>query len=339
MVVQVPYGIKMKIYESIDEFKNISKGWALTVGNFDGLHLGHQQIINTAKDAAKRLGANGLVAMTFDPHPLSLLHPDRAPGVLSPLPLKKHLLAQAGVDGLIILRDSYDLLNLSPSDFVDKYIIESLGAKVVVEGFNFNFGYGRSGNIDTLKQLGSEKGFEVIEIPPKRVKMPDFAGGVSIACSSSVVRNFLEKGLVSHASAILGRPYKLLGSTVKGRGIGTKIGFPTANMHPLPQIVPAEGVYAGRVAIAETIENAASANAEFEAVFSIGRAKTFVTDHPLLIEAHILDKEPPPMYGRAFTMEFHYRLRGQRRFESKENLAAQIKLDCAQAVEMLKSPK
>jgi riboflavin kinase/FMN adenylyltransferase len=332
----------MKIYESINEAKNISKGWALTVGNFDGVHLGHQQIINTAKEAAKRLAANGLVVMTFDPHPLALLHPDRAPGVLSPLIMKKNLLEKSGVDCLIILRDSYDLLNLSPWDFVEKYIVDALGAKVVVEGSNFNFGYGRSGNVNTLKQLGSQKGFEVVEIPTKRVLMPDLPGGTgknSVACSSSIVRNFLEKGLVSHASAILGRPYKLIGSTIKGRGIGTKIGFPTANMLPLPQVIPAEGVYAGRVAVVETLEKTPYAKPEFDAVFSIGRAKTFVTEHPLLIEAHILDKTPSPMYGKAFTMDFHYRLRGQRRFESKEKLAAQIKLDCNQAAQMLKNLK
>ena len=322
----------MKIIMSKPTTEMLDRKWALTIGNFDGVHLGHQQIIAETKKAAGEYGADGVAVMTFDPHPVAILHPEKAPGILMPLELKERLLDEAGVDALIVLKDSYELLNLSPEGFVDEFLLKTISPAVVVEGPNFNFGYGRSGDVGTLTELGKARGFEVVLVPPRRMDMGD---GESVMCSSSLIRGLIEKGSVGEASEILSRPYRLIGETVEGRGIGRTLGFPTANIHPTDQIIPAEGVYAGRVSIGSDLQSGAVANDSLDAVFSIGRAKTFVSDHPLLIEAHILADEVGDLYGKFLAMDFVGKIRHQQRFENHEELSTQIAKDCERAKEML----
>jgi riboflavin kinase/FMN adenylyltransferase len=213
---------------------------------------------------------------------------------------------------------------------------------VVIEGSNFNFGYGRSGNVDKLTQLGKARGFEVIVADAIEVNVSDAA--ISVCehigiCSSSLIRRLLEKGFVRDATAALGKPYRLIGQTVPGRGVGKEIGFPTANISPLNQIVPDEGVYAGTVEIADTAAQACSSTNRLHAVFSIGRAKTFITDHPILIEAHILQAGVEDLTGKWLAMDFIDRIRSQQRFESREQLAEQIAIDCNTANDILKKGK
>lgn len=306
----------------------------LTIGNFDGLHLGHQDIIAAAKDAARKTtAADGKIAvMTFDPHPVAILHPEKAPGMLTPLELKEQLLRQLDVDYLIVLKDSFDLLNLSPRDFVDKFLMPTVKPSVIVEGPNFHFGYGRSGNVDTLKQLGSERGFEVIVVPPRQV---DIDNNKTAMCSSSLIRNLLEKGNVAAARKALGHCYKLIGRTVTGRGVGKEIGFPTANIDPHDQIIPAEGVYAGFVEVADSFADICKAAPRRYAALSVGRAKTFLTDHPLMVEAHILDTDVEDLGDKFLALDFVDFIRPQQRFESKQHLATQIQKDCQTAKDIL----
>jgi len=322
----------MRIIESVSAFERTGKGWALTIGNFDGVHPGHREIIATGLRAANERRLAGLAVMTFDPHPTAVLHPERAPGILTPKVLKKHLLQALGVDCLIMLKDTVELLNLSPADFVDKFLMTAIGPSVVVEGRDFNFGYGRSGNVQTLSQLGADRGFEVIVVEPQKVELAQ--GGI-VTCSSSLARMCLEEGRVAEAGQVLGQPYRLIGKTIPGRGIGRQLGFPTANIQPLNQIVPAEGVYAGRVAAADTPEALCGAVRMRPAAVSIGRAKTFVSDHPLLVEAHILEDEVEDLADKWLAMDFVQRLRAQRRFEKHEDLKRQIERDCRQARQIL----
>ena len=322
----------MKIIDSKSSLANIEKGWVLSIGNFDGVHFGHREIIEKCKLAAKEHNAPGVAVMTFDPHPVAILHPEKAPGVLAPLEMKEYLLSQAGVDCMIIIRDSYDLLNLSPSDFVDKFLMATAAPKVVVEGSNFNFGYGRSGDVQTLREFGSQRGFDVIEVDAMHVNLDDRRVEV---CSSSLIRNLLEKGQVHSASQVLGRHYRLVGQTVKGRGVGAEIGYPTANIDPVKQIVPDEGVYAGYVCIEDDLEHACGSSQRKKAVFSIGRAKTFISDHPMLIEAHILDETVGELYGKYLAMDFVRRIRSQERFEDRDALKKQIAEDSNAAREIL----
>ncbi len=321
----------MRILETMGDLEKIKKGCVLTIGNFDGVHLGHQEILAAAKRIAQERAAE-LVAMTFEPHPVAILHPDRAPDVLTPLEIKTHLLAECGVDCLIVLQDSRTLLNLSPEDFVSRFLVENVRPSVVVEGHDFNFGLHRAGNIDTLRELSSEKGFEVCVIGPKEIKL---STGQTVRVSSTIIRYMLESGHVADAAAALGRPYRLMEKTIPGRGIGKKLGFPTLNMKKPTQVIPAEGVYAGFVKIGQTIEDVLACGEKIPAVYSIGQARTYGQEFPLLIEAHLLIENVGDLVGKYMAMDFVQRIRSQQKFKTPEDLSKQIAQDCEKAKEIL----
>jgi riboflavin kinase/FMN adenylyltransferase len=266
----------MRIIEDHQAISGLPKGMVLTIGNFDGVHRGHQAIITAARQIARDKQTQ-LAAMTFDPHPGVLLHPERAPGILTPLAMKALLLESLSVDVLIVIKDSLKLLNLSPEDFVDQFLIENLSPSVMVEGPDFNFGYGRSGTIETLRQFGTTRNFEVVEVP--FVDVASGSGSETEKCSSSSVRRLLQEGRPRLAAQVLGRPFRLIGKTIPGRGVGTKLGFPTANIDPIGQIIPAEGVYAGYVVVGDCLEDVVFGGLRRPAAISIGRAKTFLSEH------------------------------------------------------------
>jgi riboflavin kinase/FMN adenylyltransferase len=319
----------MRIFDST-QLEQVQKGGVVSIGNFDGVHLGHQGILRTAR--AKYPGA-GLSVMTFEPHPSAILHPEKTVGVLSPLPMKIRLLEQLGAEQLIIITDSIKLLNLSPKDFVREFLVETLSPLAVVEGPNFTFGYGRSGTLETLRMLGEEQGFDVCEVPYRQIHLGQDRR--SAICSSSLIRRLLEEGQVRDAAAALGRPYRLVGKTVAGRGIGRQLGFPTANISPEKQIIPSEGVYAGYVIVGSAFEDVCVGGARRPAVFSLGRAKTFMTDYPMLIEAHILEPHVEDLYGTYLAMDFVEHVRNQQRFDGREALIEQIKKDCKKTLDIL----
>ena len=319
---------------TIDKLEGIENGvrhCSLTIGNFDGFHLGHREIIQNARQMSKKLGAWPIVVMTFDPHPAAILHPSRVPRVLTPLPLKSALLEQAGVDYLIIVKDTYQMLSLSPQDFIKEFMMKQISPKAIIEGDDFHFGYGRSGNVETLINFSKLHNFEVTIVEPQHIDI----GGSPVRISSTMIRHCLHRGDVADAACALGRPYRLMGSVVKGRGKGSEIGYPTANIDPHDQIIPAEGVYAGFVSVADNLDGILTINQKLPAVFSLGRAKTFVSDHPLLIEAHLLDKTVGELYGKFLAMDFVDFLRTQQRFDSEEILKEQISKDCNKAQAIL----
>jgi riboflavin kinase/FMN adenylyltransferase len=319
----------MLVFDST-QLDKVQKGGVVSIGNFDGVHLGHQDILRTARQVRPNVP---LSVMTFEPHPAAILQPQKAPGVLSPLPMKTWLLEQLGVEQLIVITDCIKLLNLSPKEFVDEFLVETLAPSAVVEGPNFNFGYGRSGGIETLKTLGKERGFEVCEVPYRHIHLdPDRR---SVICSSSLIRRLLEQGEVHHAAAAMGRPYRLIGKTIPGRGIGRQLGFPTANIQPENQILPTEGVYAGFVVTGRTLEEVCGRGVRRPAAISIGRAKTFMTDHPMLIEAHILEPNVEDLHGKYLAMDFIECIRRQQRFENRQFLIEQIDKDCKKVLEIL----
>ena len=313
----------MKIIESIHALGADYNRCAVTIGNFDGVHLGHREIIRQACLAAQERGIKS-IAMTFFPHPVAILHPEKSPGMLTPLKLKKALLKKCGLDALIVLKTNYELMNLSGEDFIKQFLIRPLAPGIVVEGDDFNFGYGRSGSIETLKKLGAENNFDVKIVPVKEIKY----NGQNNKISSTLIRHLLHQGKVAIAAEALGRNYRLIGEVHAGRGKGKQLGFPTANIAPAQQIIPAEGVYAGFVEIGSDKE-------KLSAIFSIGRAKTFVSDHPLLIESHILDKKVENLYGKWLAMDFVKYVRGQQRFENENELTKQIAKDCELARQIL----
>ncbi|MEJ2701487.1 MAG: riboflavin biosynthesis protein RibF [Sedimentisphaerales bacterium] len=322
----------MRVLDSVAELGQIEKGGVLTIGNFDGVHVGHQEILTAARQAADERHVQ-LVAMTFEPHPVAILFPERAPGVLTPLELKTHLLAQCGVDCLIVLRDSRELLNLTPEDFVKRFLVEKVRPSAVVEGTDFNFGVGRAGDVDTLTKLGTREGFDTSTIKPKQIEL---STGQKVRVSSTMIRYMLESGHVADACAALGRPYRLVGEITAGRGIGKKLGFPTLNMKKPKQVIPAEAVYAGGVRLGDSVEEILnSAGQAIPAAYSIGQARTYGEEFPLLIEAHLLKEDLGTITSKYMAMDFVRRIRGQHKFKTPDDLAKQIAKDCAQAEEIL----
>jgi riboflavin kinase/FMN adenylyltransferase len=317
----------MKIIQTISQFQHIPKGCVLTIGNFDGVHVGHQEILGVARQAAEQNNTE-LIAMVFDPHPVAVLHPEMAPGVLSPIDIKKYLLADCGVDKVIVLRTNRKLLDLSPEDFVDRFLVEHIKPSVIVEGDDFNFGAGRAGNIDTLKKLITSKGIEVRVIKPKKIKI---STDQTVRISSTMIRYMLEGGHVADAAIALGRPYRIAERIIAGRGVGIKLGFPTLNMKKPKQVIPAEGVYAGFVKIGEFMDDVLTSKKTIPAVYSIGQARTYGDDFPLLIEAHLLIKDVGDMINHFMTMDFVEHIRNQRKFKTPEDLSKQIAKDCCLA--------
>jgi riboflavin kinase/FMN adenylyltransferase len=319
----------MRVFDST-QLDEVQKGGVVSIGNFDGVHLGHQGILLTARE---KYPHDELSVMTFEPHPAAILHPEKAIGMLSPLPMKIRLLQQHGVEQLIIITDSLKLLNLSPKDFVNEFLVKTLLPKAIVEGPNFSFGYGRSGTLDSLRDFGRQIGFDVCEVPYRQIHLDKDRR--SVVCSSSMIRRFLEEGQVYDAAVVLGRPYRLVGKVISGRGIGRQLGFPTANIQPENQSIPSEGVYAGYVITGDTLETVCIGGVPRPAVFSLGRAKTFLTDHPMLIEAHILQPHVEELYGKYMAMDFVKRVRGQKRFETRQMLIEQITVDCKKTLDIL----
>lgn len=321
----------MKIIQTISQFQHIPKGCVLTIGNFDGVHVGHQEILDVARQAAEKKDAE-LIAMTFEPHPVAVLHPEMAPGVLSPLDIKTYLLAKCGVDKVIMLRTNRTLLNLSPEDFAGRFLVENIKPSVVVEGNDFNFGAGRAGTIDTLKNLAAEQTFEISVVTPKKVKL---STGQMVRVSSTMIRYMLEGGHVADAAIALGRPYRIAERIISGRGVGKNLGFPTLNMKKPKQVIPAEGVYAGFVKIGKVMDNTLKSKEQIPAVYSIGQARTYGDDFPLLIEAHLLIHDVGDLVGQYMAMDFVQRIRNQRKFKNPEDLSKQIAKDCYQTRKIL----
>jgi riboflavin kinase/FMN adenylyltransferase len=321
----------MKILRTASELGQLPPGCVLTIGNFDGVHIGHRQNIKVARDIAS-LENKSLAVMTFEPHPVAILHPEKAPGVLTPLPLKIGLLEKCSVDYLIVLRDTASLLRLTPFDFVDKFLLKDVRPAALIEGEDFNFGANREGNIDTLKEMLRPRGVNIIIVPAKTVKLPS---GQSIRVSSTTIRYMLQSGHVADAAALLGRFYRVIGRVVAGRGKGRQIGYPTLNMQLPFQILPQQGVYAGFVRLGDSEEDVCTFDEHQDAVFSIGQARTFTDEPPLLIEAHLLNPGTDKLSAKWMAMDFVKFIRPQHKFDSLDDLAGQITKDCVSAKNIL----
>ena len=321
----------MQIIRTESELEKIGAGTVLTIGNFDGVHIGHQAILSAAKRIAEQRQTE-LIVMTFQPHPLSILNPKKALGTLTPPVLKEHLLTEFGAGILFVVKSEPGLLSLRAADFVERFIVKGIQPSVIVEGEDFNFGSEREGSVHTLRKLTEAQGIEVVIVGPKKANV---TGGQTVEVSSTVIRDMVIKGKVADAAILLGRPYRLIGNIVAGRGKGKQLGFPTLNLEKPQQIIPAEGVYAGTVEVAESIEKACSVKEKIPAAFSIGRATTYGARQPLLIEAHLLADNAGQLTGRYMAMDFIERIRNQQKFETEKKLAEQIGRDCQKAQQIL----
>lgn len=287
----------------------------VALGNFDGVHIGHQMIFRRVAEIAQAKNGTGL-AFTFQPHPLKVLNPDTAPPLLTSFRKKIELIGQCGIDRVICARFNRRLADHQPRDFTRKYLAEALGVREVVVGFDYAFGRGREGTIHYLKKMGTEFDFQVHVIDQVKID----GHGVS----SSYVRDLLEAGEVEKAAVFLGRPYSLQGPVVHGHKTGRGIGFPTANLDTSRVQIPATGVYAVQVRYRTQT---------FDGVANIGFNPTFNRDR-LSVEVHIFGFEEQ-IYGRHVELAFIGRIRGEQRFNSAELLVEQIRCDIETAKSIL----
>lgn len=284
-------------------------GAAVTIGSFDGVHRGHRRLV----EAARRLVAAGgaCVAVTFEPHPRCVVDPKGCPPLLSAAPERVALLREAGADTVVVLPFTRELSRWSAARFCDE-LVRTLSLRHLVAGPGFALGHGREGDDTFLRRYGAEHGFAVHTVRPVTL------GGAPV--SSGRIRTELQAGRVGAAAAMLGRPYVLGGTVVRGEGRGTGLGVPTANLAVDPQrCLPAEGVYATLAAVAAGDGRPA---AEYAAATSIGRRPTF-DGHGVTVEAHLLDFAAD-LYGRPLELRFLRRVRGERRFPDAGRLVARM---------------
>jgi riboflavin kinase/FMN adenylyltransferase len=290
----------------------------LTVGNFDGLHLGHRAILDTVVRRAHDLGGEAVV-YTFDPHPRKVLRPEAPPGLLMTLEQKTELLEEFGVDVLIVEPFTLEFAKTEPESFVRDVLHRRLRPLEVYVGYDFHFGRDRAGSMRMLTELGPRLGFAVTIIPEVTLGEGDV--------NSTRIREVLAEGRVEEAALMLGRAYAVRGAVVAGERRGRNLGFPTANLGSENQVLPAAGVYAGRLRFLDP--GRPPRGAELPSVANVGTRPTFGDSRRVLVEAHLLDFEGD-LYGRRVEFGFHHHLRPERRFPSVELLREQIALDVAE---------
>jgi len=287
----------------------------LTIGNFDGLHCGHRAILEIVRARSRALGGRAVV-YTFDPHPRTVLQPEHAPGMLLTLDQKLELLGAAGMDLVVLEPFDLEFARTPPEHFVQRCIYERIRPLEVYVGYDFHFGRDREGSMRLLAEMAPHLGFSATVIPEVTVGARDV--------NSTRIRALLAKGEVADAATLLGRPYAVRGRVSKGDQRGRTLGFPTLNLASDSEILPAHGVYAGRVRFLDGEEP--SPQRRFDAVVNVGRRPTFSSEDHALAEAHLLDFEGD-VYGRRIEIAFEDRLREERRFPGPGALRDQIARD------------
>ncbi|MEO5767116.1 MAG: bifunctional riboflavin kinase/FAD synthetase [Polyangia bacterium] len=307
---------------------------AVAIGNFDGVHRGHQTLVATARRLADANGGD-VVVLTFDPHPARLLAPALAPPLIVSLERRAELLGEAGADIVVVEPFTREFAAVEAEAFATDVLRGDLRASNVVVGYDFSFGKGRKGDTTMLEALGARVGFGVSVV--RRIAVH------GLTCSSTKVREFVLEGRVEGAEVLLGRPFELTGLVTRGAGRGRGIGFPTANLVPDAELIPKAGIYAARarvlpLAVEVSIPPSGLpeevAGQSWACALSIGANPTFVADGGITIEAHLLDFEGD-LYGRRMRVELVQRLRDEHRFDSVEALVTQIRADVARTRELV----
>ncbi|HEX4756483.1 MAG TPA: bifunctional riboflavin kinase/FAD synthetase [Terracidiphilus sp.] len=303
----------VSVFRSIAEIPQGFGPSVAAIGNFDGVHIGHREILSAVVENARSIGARA-VAVTFDPHPEHYLRPEQAPRLLTPLPERLRLLAGTGIDAITLLPFDASLAGLSAREFVSSILVRALGVRGLHEGQNFRFGRGAEAGIDELRKMGAQLGFGVSIHDAVRVR--------GLEVSSSAVRALVAAGDMRRARWMLGRPFAVLSTQARGRGIGTRLLVPTVNLAPHDGLLPAFGVYVTRLKID---------GRAFQSVTNVGNRPTF-GEASFAVESHILNFEPIEMDETTpIELEFLLRLRGEIQWPSTEALRAQIFKDVGRA--------
>jgi len=305
--------------EVINGIENISRSFrdpVLTIGNFDGVHVGHMGIFHLVKDLARTIGGESLV-MTFNPHPIKVLSPGNGPPLITLHEQKVRLIEAAGIDVLIVIQFTIPFAQMTADDFVEHILHEKIGARAVVVGPDYRFGRDRRGNIAFLMTMGKRFNFEVHVVPDLTVNGKEV--------SSSAIRSFVLAGEVERARMMLGRDYQVSGYVVRGRDRGGRLlGFPTANLVLMEELTPKPGVYATEVWVD---------GRRYQGATNIGYNPTF-RNGVLSVETHLIDFSGD-LYGKTLQVRFIKRLRDEKAFSGPQELAAQIQRDVRQAREIL----
>jgi riboflavin kinase/FMN adenylyltransferase len=303
----------MQVFLSIAEIPAGFGPSVAAIGNFDGVHVGHREILSAVVTEARATGARA-VAITFDPHPEQYLRPQQAPRLLTPMRERLRLLATTGVDAVVVLPFDAELANLSAKDFASRILVGALGVRGLHEGHSFRFGRGAEAGFEELEELGTELGFAA------RVHEAVRVHGLEV--SSSAIRALVAAGYMRRARWMLGRPFSVLSTQARGRGIGTRLLVPTVNLAAYDGLLPGFGVYVTRLKVA---------GRAFQAVTNVGNRPTF-GEASFAVESHILDFEPIDMDDTTpVELEFLLRLRGEIEWPSPEALKAQIFRDVTRA--------
>jgi riboflavin kinase / FMN adenylyltransferase len=309
----------VRVWRSLDDVPADLGRTVVVIGNFDGVHLGHQHVIGRARERADAEGLR-VVAVTFDPHPMAVLRPDHAPLTLTDLDTRARLLADAGADDMFVIRFSREIAAWTPEQFIERILVDGLHARHVVVGANFRFGHRAAGDVATLVRAGESDDFEVEGIA--------LDGGPQV-WSSTYVRTCLTAGDVEGAAEALGRPYYVTGEVVEGDRRGRDLGFPTANVPVRDLAVPADGVYAGWLRVLD------DDGARLPAAISVGTNPTFDGVRDRRVEAYVLDRTDLELYGRQVEIAFVARIRGMVKFDGIDELVATIHDDVARTRELL----
>ncbi|MGW3658433.1 bifunctional riboflavin kinase/FAD synthetase [Streptomyces sp. NPDC005151] len=304
--------------------EDIPQDWGrgvVTIGSYDGVHRGHQLIIGRAVDRARELGVPSVV-VTFDPHPSEVVRPGSHPPLLAPHHRRAELMAELGVDALLILPFTTEFSKLAPADFIVKVLVDKLHAQLVIEGPNFRFGHRAAGNVQLLTEFGAtyDYGVEVIDL----VLSGEAGGGEPF--SSTLTRRLVAEGDVAGAAEVLGRPHRVEGIVVRGAQRGRALGFPTANVETLPHTaIPADGVYAGWLNVDDEAMPAAisvGTNPQFD-----GTERT--------VEAYAIDRVGLDLYGLHVSVDFLAYVRGMQKFDSIDDLLVAMAADVKRAGELI----
>ncbi len=303
----------MEIIKGIENLKRPFRNPVVTLGNFDGVHLGHQQIFKRVNEEASKIDGEGVV-ITFEPHPLKVLAPKKFLPLLTPFRKKMLLIEKSGIDNVLCINFSLVFSELSPSDFIQDILVEKVKVKKVIVGYNYHFGKGQKGDVQTLKEAGKTFHFEVDIVDALKV-------GQKIV-SSSTIRGLIQNGEVEEASKLLGRDYPIIGNVVKGAKRGQTLGFPTANLEISDELYPKAGVYAVEVEWRKQ---------RFHGLANVGWNPTFLPEQtvkgtPISLEVYILNFNQD-IYGEEIQVDFKRRIRDEVRFDSPSQLIYQIQKD------------
>jgi riboflavin kinase/FMN adenylyltransferase len=303
----------MQIFHKLEDVPGDFGPTVLSVGNFDGVHRGHQHVLGRMTARAREIGARSMV-LTFDPHPIRIIRPDVAPPLLTPLPQKLKLLEKTRIDAVLVLPFTRDLSMMPPFEFAEEILSTALHAAEIHEGFNFHFGHKKEGNVERLKEFGKKLGFDVIIYQAMK-----FRGRM---LSSSDVRKLVQEGNMAGARDLLGRPFSIVSNPGRGRGYGSKYTVPTINLSRYDELVPKIGVYITQITV----------NGEtFDAVTNVGVRPTFGAES-FAIETHILNFHPIDLEPETqVELTFLKRLRDEIKFPDTEALKAQIGKDVGKA--------